>query len=44
MKPDDSIAGTPPAAETEYEAPCVETVVTSDEVDREANYGGISMM
>lgn len=26
-----------------YEAPRVESVVTGDEVEREANYGGISM-
>ncbi|MBY0277486.1 hypothetical protein K2Z84_19310 [Candidatus Binatia bacterium] len=40
MKPDPSDAGTPASVVPEYEAPCVETVLTSDEVEREAHYGG----
>ena len=39
--------GNPDARETaaaDYEAPCVETVLTSDEVEREAHYGGLVSM
>jgi len=33
-----------PASESveKYEAPCIETVLTSDDVERESLYGGIS--
>lgn len=44
MKPDPSDAGTPAADTPEYEAPRVETVLTSDEVEREAHYGGTVSM
>lgn len=44
MKPDSSAADTPTTATPEYEAPRVETVLTSAEVEREAHYGGLVSM
>lgn len=40
MQPDSPSTDTPASAAPEYEAPRVERVVTSDEVEREALYGG----
>lgn len=44
MKSDPSAAGTPSTVTPEYEAPRVETVLTSEEVEREAHYGGLVSM
>ena len=44
MKPDPSDVAPQPDVTPEYEAPCVETVMTSDEVEREAHYGGLVSM
>ncbi len=44
MKPDPSDAATQSDVTPEYEAPRVETVMTSDEVEREAHYGGLVSM
>jgi hypothetical protein len=41
MKAESPESGTPTSVVAEYEAPCVETVLTSDEVEREAHYGGL---
>lgn len=40
MKCESSAGGPQPTPAPEYESPRVETVLTADEVEREAHYGG----
>lgn len=40
MRPQDAAMNERGETAPEYEAPCVETVLTADDVEREALYGG----